>query len=42
MNAGCTTELGRVRLLTHAAGRVLSETWLEVAPEARRALPAAA
>ena len=30
MNAGCTTELGRVRVLTHAAGRVLSDAWLDV------------
>jgi 3',5'-cyclic AMP phosphodiesterase CpdA len=46
MNAGCTTELGRVRLLAHAAGRVLSETWLEVAAACAapvvQALPVAA
>jgi hypothetical protein len=40
MNAGCTTELGRVRLVAHAAGRILSERWLEVS-EAVHALPAA-
>jgi 3',5'-cyclic AMP phosphodiesterase CpdA len=40
MNAGCTTELGRVRLVAHAAGRIFSERWLEVS-EAVRALPAA-
>ena len=30
MNAGATTELGRVRVLTHAEGRVLSQAWLHV------------
>ena len=35
MNAGCTPELGRVRLLRHAAGRVVEESWLEVAPRRR-------
>jgi hypothetical protein len=30
MNAGCTTELGRVRVLSHAGGRIVSEAWLEV------------
>jgi 3',5'-cyclic AMP phosphodiesterase CpdA len=40
MNAGCTTELGRVRLVAHAAGRVLSERWLEVVAAAS-AFPAA-
>jgi 3',5'-cyclic AMP phosphodiesterase CpdA len=28
MNAGCTTQLGRFRVVAHAAGRILSETWL--------------
>lgn len=39
MNAGCTTDVGRVRVLTHAAGRILSEAWLEVGPQAIRAGP---
>jgi predicted phosphodiesterase len=30
MNAGSTPELGRVRILTHAAGRILAEEWLDV------------
>lgn len=29
LNAGCSPELGRVRLLTHADGRVVSDRWLE-------------
>jgi Icc protein len=38
MNAGSTPELGRVRILTHARGRVVAEGWLGFAPgEARRA-----
>jgi len=35
MNAGCTPELGRARILTHAGGRVLAESWVEVAPRRR-------
>jgi 3',5'-cyclic AMP phosphodiesterase CpdA len=47
MNAGCTTDLGRVRILSHAGGRVLSEAWLEVGaaghvPATVMPLPAAA
>ena len=30
LNAGSTPELGRARLLEHAAGRVVSERWLDV------------
>lgn len=30
MNAGCTTELGGVRLLAYAGGRVLAGGWLDV------------
>jgi len=33
MNAGCTPELGRVRLLSHSAGRVIAERWLEIPVE---------
>lgn len=29
-NAGSTPELGRVRVVSHAAGRIVSERWLEV------------
>jgi 3',5'-cyclic AMP phosphodiesterase CpdA len=46
MNAGCTTDLGRARLLTHAAGRILAEGWLDLAGDGRAQvvppLPAAA
>lgn len=54
LNAGSTPELGRARLIEHAAGSIVAMSWLEVqaaasAPEARRrqgrekaALPAAA
>jgi len=43
MNAGSTPELGRARLLTHAAGRIVSERWLELerAPGRRSLRPAA-
>jgi 3',5'-cyclic AMP phosphodiesterase CpdA len=44
LNAGSSTALGRVRLLTHAGGRLLGERWLgarEVVAE-RDAAPAAA
>jgi 3',5'-cyclic AMP phosphodiesterase CpdA len=30
MNAGSTPELGRVRVLSHAGGRITSERWLDV------------
>ncbi len=30
MNAGSTPELGQARVFTHAAGRILSERWLDV------------
>jgi 3',5'-cyclic AMP phosphodiesterase CpdA len=40
MNAGCTTELGRVRIISHAGGRVLSEGWLDVAANGVAPLPA--
>ena len=30
-NAGCSTELGRARVFTHAAGRIVAEGWLDVA-----------
>jgi hypothetical protein len=33
MNAGCTPDLERIRVLTHAGGRVLSEHWVDIAPE---------
>jgi 3',5'-cyclic AMP phosphodiesterase CpdA len=46
VNAGCTTELGRAKLLAHAGGRILAEGWLELAGELRAPtfapLPAAA
>jgi predicted phosphodiesterase len=47
LNAGCTPDLGRIRLVTHAGGKVLSEGWLEVAgaflrPAARAPVPVAA
>jgi len=46
MNAGCTTELGRARLLAHAGGRILVDGWLDLAGELRAPaiapLPAAA
>jgi 3',5'-cyclic AMP phosphodiesterase CpdA len=54
MNAGSTPELGAARVLTHAAGRVVAERWLDVSGGARargdrrarvpvaRGLPAAA
>lgn len=35
LNAGCTPELGRVRVVAHAAGRVVGESWLEI-PVGRR------
>jgi 3',5'-cyclic AMP phosphodiesterase CpdA len=44
-NAGCTPDLGRIRLVTHAGGSVLSESWLDLAPArlpARAPVPAAA
>lgn len=53
MNAGSSPELGRVRVVAHAAGRIVSERWMDVAGPAkgrgarplatgRPALPAAA
>jgi predicted phosphodiesterase len=49
LNAGCTSELGAVRLLAHAGGRVLADGWLDLAGDVRApelpsvpALPAAA
>ncbi|HET9597985.1 MAG TPA: metallophosphoesterase [Anaeromyxobacteraceae bacterium] len=43
LNAGCSPELGAVRVVRHAGGRFLSEGWLEAAPALRRAAsPAAA
>jgi 3',5'-cyclic AMP phosphodiesterase CpdA len=41
MNAGCTPDLGRIRVVTHAGGKVLSERWLDAAP-ARLRTPARA
>ncbi|GEJ56451.1 metallophosphoesterase family protein [Anaeromyxobacter diazotrophicus] len=40
LNAGATSELGRARLVTHEAGRVVAERWLTFAA-GRRAAPAA-
>jgi 3',5'-cyclic AMP phosphodiesterase CpdA len=40
MNAGCSTELGRARLLTHAAGQVLAEGWLGLDRRERTTAPA--
>jgi len=31
-NAGCTPDLGRVRCVTHARGKILSEGWIDTAP----------
>jgi len=47
VNAGCTPDLGRVRIVKHVGGRVVSEAWLQTAPElgrtpARAPLPVAA
>lgn len=49
MNAGSTSELGRVRILAHTHGRVVAERWLDVgavwtlrADTNRAAVPAAA
>jgi 3',5'-cyclic AMP phosphodiesterase CpdA len=47
MNAGCTPDLGRIRIVTHAGGKLLSEEWLDVAPArlrpaARAPVPVAA
>jgi 3',5'-cyclic-AMP phosphodiesterase len=45
LNAGSTPALGRARLVAHAAGRVVSETWLTVDDRSRAplaAVPAAA
>jgi 3',5'-cyclic AMP phosphodiesterase CpdA len=36
MNAGCTPDLGRIRLVTHAGGKVLSEGWLDVVAASAR------
>ena len=33
MNAGCSPDLERIRVLTHAGGQVLSEHWVDTAPE---------
>jgi 3',5'-cyclic AMP phosphodiesterase CpdA len=30
MNAGCTTELGRAKVIAHAGGHILAEGWIEV------------
>ncbi len=38
LNAGCTPDLGRVRMLRHAAGKVLAETWLEIPDGSRQML----
>jgi predicted phosphodiesterase len=35
MNAGCTPELGRARLLTHAGGRIVGEAWLDLTGDVR-------
>ena len=32
LNAGCSPDLQRVRFLTHAGGKVLSEHWVDTAP----------
>jgi hypothetical protein len=40
LNAGATSELRRVRVITHAAGRIVAERWLDVAVPSRVA-PAA-
>jgi Icc protein len=43
LNAGCTPELGRARIVAHAGGRVAGESWLEIAARRRpRALARAA
>ncbi len=39
MNAGSTPELGRVRVITHADGRVLGDRWLPFEGRRRRAVP---
>ncbi|HEY6100645.1 MAG TPA: metallophosphoesterase [Anaeromyxobacter sp.] len=40
MNAGCTPELGRARLLAHERGRVIAESWLEFGEQrSRRVAP---
>jgi 3',5'-cyclic-AMP phosphodiesterase len=44
LNAGCSPELGAVRVVRHAAGRILSDEWLPLrdpASPARLATPAA-
>jgi 3',5'-cyclic AMP phosphodiesterase CpdA len=35
LNAGATPELGRARLVTHEAGRVIADRWLAFAPRRR-------
>lgn len=42
VNAGCTPRLGRARVLRHAQGRILAESWLELRPvrPPERAIPA--
>ncbi len=39
LNAGCSTRLGRVRVMAHREGQVLAERWLDVSPGAPAALP---
>jgi predicted phosphodiesterase len=41
MNAGCSPDLARVRLVTHSGGRVVSERWLDASP-VPRSLPSRA
>ena len=36
VNAGCTPELGRVRVVAHAAGRIVAERWLALAVPVRQ------
>jgi Icc protein len=36
LNAGSTPELGRVRLVTHDAGRIVQQRWLELDGQAER------
>ncbi len=38
LNAGCTPDLGRVRMLRHAGGKVLTDQWLEIPDGSRQAL----
>jgi hypothetical protein len=40
LNAGASPELGRVRILTHASGRVVGERWLGTDPEREAAAAA--